>query len=712
MTRRIKRIAAVIIAGILLVCVSFASFAEDAEGILDVYENNAEAIQDETVISETAEAEAESEEDEIEEKEPAEETEAVQNEEETEESAENAVEEETEEQASIEPTEEETEEQASEDPAEEETTETEEVEESIGDEAEEETEEQISEDTEEEVTVETEEAEEAYYEFTEADDTEYEELSDDAGYIDQAVVQQFIPEVTEELIANSEKYTADEAEDENKTEEETPPSVIRAWITTEAEEVFIGDVLKLKANTVPELNGDVTWEIRNDQWEKDVWNQTGTGKELTLNVTAENADDLVRFIMADGTVSEVFRIHAAERTEEADADTAEEGAETAADEGSESTEGTDIETNTDEEENRPESDVAEILNNDANADTTSVTASEEAIDEDTENETDDEISEEAAEITEDELTGETTGEAAEETVNEEAADETAEAGEETNSEIIDENSEEITEETSEEINEEIAEETIAETEDPSDAEEANEAATDDTAEDEAEVAVIRAWITASSESAEIGDSIVLTANADPELNGVSTWQIWDEANEKWQKIGYGDTVTVEVMEENAEGIYRFIMQDGTVSETWQMQVNAPAEEIVPDAEDPKETEVQNEPEAEMPVELPDEEKTPDAIEEPEDVPVPELPEDRSVNVTMTWDDENPSLGSVAHFQAELKGYDGFDYQLQWLESADNENWTEVEGATADWMDVVVTEDNYNHFWRVEVRVITPEETAL
>jgi hypothetical protein len=97
----------------------------------------------------------------------------------------------------------------------------------------------------------------------------------------------------------------------------------------------------------------------------------------------------------------------------------------------------------------------------------------------------------------------------------------------------------------------------------------------------------------------------------------------------------------------------------------------------------------------------DTESAPDDTTEEE---IPEIPEDRSVTVVMTWEDENPGFGSVAHFAAELSGYEGLQYEFQWMMSSDNVNWVPVEGETGETMDVVVTRDNFQTYWRVDVHV--------
>ena len=100
--------------------------------------------------------------------------------------------------------------------------------------------------------------------------------------------------------------------------------------------------------------------------------------------------------------------------------------------------------------------------------------------------------------------------------------------------------------------------------------------------------IIRLWITADG-AIEIGEPVKLIANADPELTGVPTWyvrnaQVEDNA---WQKLGYGEYLTVETAEGNE---YRFVMQDGTESEVLKLgRSEEPAEEE-PAEEEPTEEE--------------------------------------------------------------------------------------------------------------------------
>ena len=96
-------------------------------------------------------------------------------------------------------------------------------------------------------------------------------------------------------------------------------------------------------------------------------------------------------------------------------------------------------------------------------------------------------------------------------------------------------------------------------------------------------------------------------------------------------------------------------------------------------------------------------------EEAEETAAPVLPEDASVSFAVTWDDEEPTFGSIAHFKATLVGYDDFNCSLQWQCSQDDENWENIEGATEDWMDVAITEENCTLYWRIVVYITLAQE---
>jgi len=88
-----------------------------------------------------------------------------------------------------------------------------------------------------------------------------------------------------------------------------------------------------------------------------------------------------------------------------------------------------------------------------------------------------------------------------------------------------------------------------------------------------------------------------------------------------------------------------------------------------------------------------------------------LPEDRTVRFDIEWEGKDAGvglkLGDTATFVAQLEGYDELEYDLQWQESADNENWNDIEGATDETMEMVVDESNFMLYWRLTVNIHVP-----
>ena len=124
---------------------------------------------------------------------------------------------------------------------------------------------------------------------------------------------------------------------------------------------------------------------------------------------------------------------------------------------------------------------------------------------------------------------------------------------------------------------------------------------------------------------------------------------------------------------------------------------------------------QTEPVTDQPEDIPGEEttepvqhETESAEEQPEAVPEDEtddavlLPENAEADFTISWDDENPTIGSTAHFKAAVTGCEGFDYTLQWQKSLDCEAWEDVPDATEADMDVLMTEESSRYYWRIKV----------
>ena len=228
------------------------------------------------------------------------------------------------------------------------------------------------------------------------------------------------------------------------------------------------------------------------------------------------------------------------------------------------------------------------------------------------------------------------------TAKEIAAEETEADGEETNSEeAVGEKTEEIIE--------------------------GMEVTTEETDEAEAET-VATNWISTDAESFEIGTTIVLTANTENEMEEPETrilWQTKGPESEEWTDLGFGASLTVEITEDNINNIYRFVIPEEAVSAEFAL-IKADDAEI-------------------------------------EDKPF-ELSEDRTVSFVISWDEDEEvhTFGSVAHFDAILNGYEGVVYTVQWQQSEDGQNWTDIEEAVEEHMDLVITPENYNMVWRVVV----------
>ena len=225
---------------------------------------------------------------------------------------------------------------------------------------------------------------------------------------------------------------------------------------------------------------------------------------------------------------------------------------------------------------------------------------------------------------------------------------------------------------------------------------------------------IRAWISAETtnetEETEEGignTTLILTAEADVELDESIVWQMKAADDAEWKNIWYGKTASIEMTEENADSVIRFRTSDGVFSEEFRLTVQE-AEVEETEIKEPEGEEQETETEE---IGIDKQENEEPESKEDEEQPVEEafaLPEERSVTFTITGDGEALRLGDVAHFNAELTGYEGLDYILQWQMSTDNENWEDIPDANEPQMDLVLTEENSRLFWRVTVMIHMPK----
>ena len=151
---------------------------------------------------------------------------------------------------------------------------------------------------------------------------------------------------------------------------------------------------------------------------------------------------------------------------------------------------------------------------------------------------------------------------------------------------------------------------------------------------------------------------------------------------------------------------RVTVMDDETFETWEAGNLPQAEELPAETEDesvPEET-ADEEAAGEVTIdeETTDEEVTDEEAADEETEPEPE-PE-RTITVSVAWDTPNPMIGDTAHFTANLEGYEGLTYTMQWQNSPDRETWTDLPGETNETMDVVVTKENNQVYWRIVVYV--------
>ena len=81
-----------------------------------------------------------------------------------------------------------------------------------------------------------------------------------------------------------------------------------------------------------------------------------------------------------------------------------------------------------------------------------------------------------------------------------------------------------------------------------------------------------------------------------------------------------------------------------------------------------------------------------------------LDPNRSIDIYYSWDNGEVKLGGSVTFIAVLHGYDNLDYTVQWQESADDVNWSDIQDANSLTNQETITAENYRNFWRVQVTI--------
>lgn len=143
-----------------------------------------------------------------------------------------------------------------------------------------------------------------------------------------------------------------------------------------------------------------------------------------------------------------------------------------------------------------------------------------------------------------------------------------------------------------------------------------------------------------------------------------------------------NTGTEEITEESAEETAAENEGTEEVSE----DITEEESETVEENEELPEQETENEADSEEDAELAEEET--------------EVPNNRSIEISVTCDSPNPVIGDTAHFTAILNGYENLEYTCQWQYSLDHEEWFDITGETGLSMDVVTNKENNYYYWRI------------
>lgn len=223
-----------------------------------------------------------------------------------------------------------------------------------------------------------------------------------------------------------------------------------------------------------------------------------------------------------------------------------------------------------------------------------------------------------------------------------------------------------------------------------------------------EFPVISGWITIDTEAFDVGSTITLKANTEPELDGTAAWQTKvqnEKGEEDWEICGYGETLTIKLTKDNINSTYRFKMEGENYSEEYTL--GSIREE---DEENKGKTEpgADENPEAEVT----EEESETDVSENEDEVKdhkVEIIEEVASLGIDIENDPETSR--TIAHMKGKLEEYQGLDYTLQWQISEDETNWIDLEGETSECLNIVLSSDNLNYSWKLVVKIAVPVEES-
>ena len=187
----------------------------------------------------------------------------------------------------------------------------------------------------------------------------------------------------------------------------------------------------------------------------------------------------------------------------------------------------------------------------------------------------------------------------------------------------------------------------------------------------------------------------------------------------WEAEAGSYLITLGPVEPNLLARATVSFMDNQAFQTWQAEqekANAepePEQDPEPEPEPEKEPEPETEPAKEL---EPEEEPSNEPENKPEEEqPVENGPEsenkpERHITVEVTFDVPNPAIGDTAHFKANLEGYEGLTYSMQWQYGPDKKTWHDIPGETNETMDVIVNETNNMYYWRILVYIEQDQES--
>ena len=153
-------------------------------------------------------------------------------------------------------------------------------------------------------------------------DNDYDVIIDDfdAGTVETNLTETLFPnggapvEDADVTVAPVEAET--EVTGNDPAPQETPAAASLRILPENGQAIRVGEQAVLIADSESEIAGVITWEVLDETREEDPWIVIGLGKRLVVDVTEETLNGQLRFVLEDGTASEIFVMKETEESEE------------------------------------------------------------------------------------------------------------------------------------------------------------------------------------------------------------------------------------------------------------------------------------------------------------------------------------------------------------------------------------------------------------